>query len=296
MIKQPSHLSIELTTKLLGKLTRYQGFLDEKFKDKIFFHQGCDGLLFSGLMSVGISNVDMLSARNICGQWYRKPIAYGFCYPNDSWSEISRDMILGLLYWIWFHKKAEVLDDLIRYAKEHWWVMGKGKWDISILTPSMYGTMKMMQAKFKGNDTAWSRTPLIPIPLKDFRAHLLGLHMLLRAEITGDMPECHYQWFYKQWTRQPQNLFYGYVCRAYHQAFPDFTDIAFGLLNLSLFPENRLPSALDRRESYLWQRDLNGFDWSSDPQGKDKEHCGADFAFVAGLILKDVINGSISYS
>ena len=51
-----------------------------------------------------------------------------------------------------------------------------------------------------------------------------------------------------------------------------------------LFPSDRLPTATDRCEAYLWQRN-GGSDW--EPCPRDKLHDGVDFliaAYIAGQL------------
>jgi hypothetical protein len=52
------------------------------------------------------------------------------------------------------------------------------------------------------------------------------------------------------------------------------------LLDESLFPSDRLPTARDNRcEEYLWQRDDDPKDWG--PCDSDRVHDGVDFLFAA---------------
>ena len=84
-----------------------------------------------------------------------------------------------------------------------------------------------------------------------------------------------------QANRVPENALFSYVLHKYSDG--DFSAAITTLMDEKLFPANRLPCAKDRKEQYLWQREL-GSDWQPNP-GSSEEFPGCDFLFLANLIL-----------
>lgn len=159
--------------------------------------------------------------------------------------------------------------------------MGQGAPSRIFYTPSSQATLAELIYRLGGEDHYIARAvPQVIAKNDGFAAHLDMAAILLRADMTGriqnfDIVEYHFK-------RQPRNSFYSFL---YHRYTDGNMDNAIrGLLDESLFPADRLPTSADRKAAWLWQRD-DGPDWQP-RAGVPHTHSGADFLFLAALILE----------
>ncbi len=87
-----------------------------------------------------------------------------------------------------------------------------------------------------------------------------------------------------QYQRQPNNPLFSYIYHKYTDK--DQSETVKLLMNEKWWPADRLPTTTDRLEEYLPQRDF-GPDWLPAPPPVIT-HTGADFIWIANLILKDI--------
>lgn len=246
----------------------------------------CDSLLFSGLYGAAGADVNIEAARDATGKWHRRPLAHPECFPKDSQSEISRDMYLGLLWYIWEYQRLDLAEDLFAYGEENNWIMGEGLVSRTYFTPGLQATLAELIYRLGGeNHYVYRSTPQSYAKNDGFAAHLDALHILLRAKMMGEIEDKALEIVAYNYNRMPSNPLFAY---AYHLYVDGDQTYTMGiLLNEAYFPADRLPTTHDRCESWLSQRDV-GPDW--EPCGLDqsaKEHSGGDFLFVANLLLKD---------
>lgn len=246
------------------------------------FVAGCDGLLFSALAKSGGIGVELWKAELEPGRWLRRPISHGSCYPFFSESEISRDMILGLLTYATKAKDYGTAQRIIDYAKKHGNTLGDGSASRTLITPQLYGTLYELAYRGGGENNPTRFIGLdLNSNLSGFAAHLQVLHIYIRyllagasdkaVETLGDYAADHYK-----------NAFFQAV---YHLSDGD-QSVAYNLLmDSSVFPSDRLPGSSEYCEPYRWQRD-GGADWLPCKE-EGKIHTGADFVFVASIILGD---------
>lgn len=255
-----------------------------------FVHSKCDGLLFTALHVVGGGQADIMQAQGKPGQWFRH--AEHDCYDLEqagqpgSKSDISQDMILGLLWWAWETGNLNVVEDLIAYGVEHNWVMGRGDPFRTVLRPNMIWLLYSVKNALAGTDDV----PTVPkeeeaLGLADFGDHLEVLRLLLLAHVAGAASEAEMNIFKAHAERQPRNALFQ---AAYH-LYTDGDQSAAGAVldDPALFPADRLPAVSDRCEEYLWQRDESD-NWAPCPASV-KPHSGTDLLFalkVAGNKLK----------
>ena len=279
--------------KLAGKYDVYLNLIKKK-QDKSGFilTEKCDSLLFSGLIgSLPELDVDITEAYNRSTRlWKRRPLYYEPCYPNHSKSTISRDMLLGLAWYSWFNKRKDIADNIIKTTFEHWGIVGKQKslegLSRVIMSPTLLSTFAWISYKLGGPSRPLLRFPpaIVGYKLEGYRAHLAVLHALLRIKIqkvdTG-LPIMH-NFYYKAFDyhqkRQPQNPLY--AAASCNNALA--IDI---LLDETLWPSDRLPTTLDRKSSWLLQKDY-GDSWK--PEKSWVEHTGGDFLFAAALVLNKI--------
>ena len=253
------------------------GFIDFK---------ACDALLFTGLLgSVLPEGIDIKAAEKTPGEWTRRPLVNGVdtCYPENSASTISRDMLLGLQWYTWKNQRLDIAEDLYSYGEDNNWIMGKGDASRIFFTPGSQATLAEQIFRLGGENKFIKRSipQIITESNTGFRQHLdiLGIH--LRADMTGKAE--NFNVVISAANRQPRNGYYQYVRARYSDGVYD-SAIA-PLLNSQLFPEDRLPTSADRKAAWLWQRDDDS-DWQ--PSADGKTHSGGDFLFLAHQILKDL--------
>jgi hypothetical protein len=249
------------------------GFIDTAY---------CDSLLFSGLLAATSDvSIDLLAARDADGRWHRRPAKD--CYPAHSKSSISRDMLLGVMAWAWHKERLDVLEDLWDYGETHSWVMGEGDLTRTFFTPTMQTLLARQIHALGGSDYAVRHLPiLLDSNLTGFQAHLSVIIVWLSGEAVGDISQSHLDLLSAQAARQPSNAFFSYLCAIYSHGNLSSTERT--LMDTQLFPADRLPTSLDRKESWLWQRDA-GDDWSPRPliDGFSRHH-GGDYLFLEGLM------------
>jgi hypothetical protein len=242
-------------------------------------HQGgCDSLGFSSLclMAGGCSEVNIFDAEGDPGRWYRNPGKR--CYDDgQSKSDISKDMFIMLWPHLYLKGDKAALRRIWDYGQANGWVMGRGYYSRTYLVPALVLVLQEMILR------SYSDTPEPVIPKKaGYEKHLDLIAIYTRGIMRGGISEADYETLRVYGNESPNNA----LAKALYHKYKDGNQaetIAI-LNNEKLFPADRLPTAKDRCEEYLWQRDP-GSDW--EPCDSDKVHDGVDFlfaAFVAGQI------------
>lgn len=245
-----------------------------------FVSDSCDSLLFSGLYAAtDSSKVDLSLALDESGKWHRRPLSLGPCYPDNSGSEISRDMFIGLFWGIWRAKNLSLAEQIAEYGEANNWIMGEGDVSRTALSPALASTLYKMIASLGGKRHESKEIfPIVFDKVKGFEAHLQVLHMLLRAQIDGGAEPEYIKAFKYHAERQPENALFQ---AAYHRYEDGDYSVPMGvLMDETHWPINRLPDGREHCEFWLWQRD-NGDDW--EPCDAPK-HSGADWIFAYQVI------------
>ena len=254
----------------------------------------CDGLLFNSLYVVAGAKVKIEDARDISGKWYRHPAKD--CYPrHQSGTSISRDMLIGLAFYIFEAKRLDLVTDLIRYGDAHkdsigQWVMGEGRSSNSYLVPlSMQDTFHAIKAVLSGK-LYNPKTELLWLKSQGYEAHLLMLHLYLNAKLSGGFTEEERLLIEKIHKEEPNNALFSAIHARTTDG--DMKDAMRILLDKEYFPDQRLPSSRDHCEFYLWQRsevknDDPNPDWLACPK-EAKVFSGVDFLFAAAMALGDI--------
>jgi len=252
----------------------------------------CDGLLFNSLWAVAGAPINIEMARDSSGKWYRH--ASQSCYKEGgATSEISRDMILGLLLYIWEYKRLDIIQALIKYGEAHNWRMGEGDKTKTGIRVNLKATIFELQYRLGGGDSlhrAWPQAWDKPVPFSlaamkpGYETHLQILHIYIRGLITERISVREYDLLKHYTNREPRNALYSAV-------FHLFTDSnMLGPVNLlldtSLFPASHLPTNLQYCTEYLFQRDQYSDSWRSCPI--QKSHTGIDWLFAFSVIMKGV--------
>jgi hypothetical protein len=249
-----------------------------KSLQKGWAHQGgCDSLGFSSLclMAGGCSDVNIFDAEGEPGRWYRNPGKR--CYDDgNSKSDISKDMFIMLWPHLYLKGDKAALQRIWDYGKSNNWVMGRGYISRTFLTPPLVLVLNEMITSSVAIETEDKQNKA------GFEKHLDLIAIFTRGIMRGGISDVDYETLRVYSEESPNNALAKALYHKYKDGDQSETIAIFN--NEKLFPADRLPSAKDRCEEYLWQRDP-GSDW--EPCDSDKIHDGVDFlfaAFVAGQI------------
>ena len=242
-------------------------------------HQGgCDSLGFTALCKLagGCSDAVITDAEGEPGRWYRNPGKR--CFDDgQSKSDISKDMLMMLFPYLYATGDKQNLGEIYEYGKANGWVMGRGLISRTLMTPPMIWTLQRMLG---------FNVPSVnskEIAKAGYEKHLDAIDLMLKGMIGEGLNDLQYDEIRKYAEANPRNALFVSLYRKYAKDGNQQPVIDI-LLDESLFPSDRLPTAQDRCEEYLWQRD-NGPDWQ--PCNQVKTHDGVDFllaAYVAGQI------------
>lgn len=243
----------------------------------------CDSLLFTGLYGSVVPVKDITAARDSNGSWHRRPLeTYSECFPEGAKATISRDMFIGLLWYIWKNKRLDLAQDLFSYGKDHNWIMGEGDLGATLFPPGLQATLADIIYALGGeNHNVYRSYPQIYSQNIGFASHLDVLHITLRGSVNGSISDKELSILNYNYLRVKQNPMFSYSWHKYSDGNQNET--IQDLSNEALFPKDRLPTSADRCEPWLNQRDP-GRDWQPCPD-EGKTHSGGDFMFPAGLIL-----------
>lgn len=248
----------------------------------------CDALLFTGLLGAAGRRSMILAARDKNGAWHRRPLDRP-CYPQFSKSSISRDMLLGLLWYIWRNKSLDIANDLWDYGVKHNWIMGEGYPSRIYFTPGLQATLAEIIYRLGGKDHWYIRNlPQVWVgSMTGYRAHLEILHIMLRGEllgyITGPMLAA-LNGIDK--SLDSKNTLNNIALARYY----DHVTVTNGHSALAVadvvgdhyWPDDRLPSDADRSARWIPEMDVDGWQPGKDP---NKEFSGGDLVFCGNLLL-----------
>lgn len=275
---------------LSGVLARQLSIYKELHTNKQHISNGfimtdkCDSLLFSSLAAIGMNEeIDILAARNETGQWFRRPSKDCF-EKKESASTISRDMFIGLLYYLYEYKKTEIVEDLWNYGMENGWEMGEAdsvKTTLGrvIWTPATIGLLAEIRYQLNGKESFSRHLPTVYNTQPGFTSHLSLLIISLYGKMLGGISDNQLGAVEDILKHSPNNAF----AEAIHARYTDGNMSRAISLLLKKFPSNRLPNDRDWCEEWYFQRTDN--DTNLEPCSGNHEHTGGDFIFVADYIL-----------
>ena len=249
----------------------------------------CDGLLFTSLWSISCGYGDVGDFQDPAkpGYWHRNPKRD--CYvagspnpDNGAKSSISKDMILGLLYYIWKTKNDGYADGLIAYGEANSWLMGdaidaKTRISRTLLSPGLIDLLYAIQNSL-GLQSQGDTSGDAFFVNKDFQAHLDVIRILLEGSVKGSISAVQAAVLDAQADRNTDNALFVAAAARYGKATAK--DAITFLLDSPHFPNERLPTAAEHCEPYLFQRD-KGKDWQPCEGGT---HDGTDFVVAASIL------------
>ena len=248
-------------TKLFSNDVRSKAALYKSLNTQ-WSHGKCDSLGFTALCKIsgGCQDADIFLAEDD-GMWYRTPDHK--CYDaGESKSDFSKDMMVMLLPYLYSTGNIDAIKRIKSYGKSHNWVFGRGPISRTLMTPPIIA----MIYKMTGDGRA----------VLDFEKHLDMVWAITTSLVLGVMPESQFKKIEAMAEDQPRNALAQALMHKYSDG--DQAAAIAILLDETIFPIDRLPSARDRCEPYIWQRDT-GPDWA--PCDSDLTHDGIDFLFAA---------------
>jgi hypothetical protein len=242
-----------------------------------FYGEDCDGLLFESLLSVSSGReVDIQAAEMEPGRFYRNPQREGCS--NDT----SRDMHLGLFWYIWHWRRLDIAEQVWAYGESHGWKMGIVGDTRLILSPGLIGLLGRIIHELGGADHAqrYYREKFYSTEL-GYQSHLTTLHILLDGEVSGNITDRQLSMLREIAEMNPTNP----LSQASYHKYTDGEMSGATDLLLNLFPVDRLPDGRDWRHGWFLEKDLRKeSEWGSgDPR---EQHSGGDFLFTARVILQ----------
>jgi hypothetical protein len=238
-------------------------------------HQGgCDSLGFTSLCKIsgGCSEADIYKAEGDPGRWYRNETHD--CYDlGQSKSDISKDMFIMLWPYFYLKKDKPALQRIWDYGQANGWVMGRGYYSRTYLTPPLVLVLQEMLIRSFAD---YPEPGPIETTKAGFEKHLDAIAIFTRGLLRGGISDSDYELLRIYSEDNPRNALFLALKNRYKTG--DQSETIKILLDESLFPSSRLPNSSDRCEEYLWQRD-DGSDWS--PCNSAKIHDGVDFLFAA---------------
>lgn len=254
----------------------------------------CDALLWASLRAAaGVDGVDVGSAETSGGRWLRRPADLPECFASgQSDSTVSRDMLLGVLWWAWTAGDAGVVSRLWAYGLPRGWSMGSGSPGAVILSPNMLGLFARacvaLHASCPGAALVATITPQVYTDSpQGYDRHLEVLQILLRGEMDGSLPAPLVTRLRKQLDEQPDNPLFLVAVAIWGGGTLD--DLPARLLQ---WPQDRLPTAADWCSDWRVEAESGSSgslpcqDTAADgsPIGVPRKHSGGEILFLRRLL------------
>lgn len=266
---------------------KYDNYLEliKKVQDDFGFIETirCDSLLLSGLIGAGGANVEIKAARNEEGQWFRRPLTYQECYASgESKSTISRDMLLGVMWYSYAHKDLELAQNMYDYATAHSLLMGEGVPSRTLMTPGLYSTLALLVHHLGGKSSeAVRKIPnVFDNGLEGFEVHLQELDLALRGRLLGGVTVKELESFKLYAEKNSKNPLYQAI---YHKFFDHDQSKAIELLLSDFWPAFNLPNSSTRCDDWIVSQAPTATGWKSCPKTKET-YSGGELLFIYYLI------------
>lgn len=245
----------------------------------------CDALEFVSLSQVGLADPGPVqSAMSAPGQWFRLPSLVADRSRCDS--DISRDMFMGLFFWLWHFQQKDLAGEIWDYGAAHAWQMGQERAppnDRTVMDPQQIGLLADLIYHLGGPDhPERDLIPSVYDTTPGYISHLTMLHILLYGSMHGEISGYQLDTLKTIQKTMDQDPLLQYLLHRYTDG--DQTEATWVLL--STWPEDRLPEMQDWSEQWRPQRNDSDPGLGPNPTGDPtQQHTGGDFLFVASLIL-----------
>lgn len=248
----------------------------------------CDSLIFSALQGSVLGPINIEAAQASPGEWRRLPLADGSCFDEDETggSDISRDMMVGLLVYAQRWGRQDITRDLIQYAQDHSLRMGRDRKTLdtrTFLTPTLLSLIAQVDTQLGGPEhPVLTAVPQEYSETAGFESHLSLIKVLIVGRIYGSLGDKELDLLRVVTARSPGNA----LAQALLHRFTDGDQtVAAGLL-LSVWPSTQLPTSADWCEPWRTQRadGDTGLTPCNFPGIVPRIHPGGDLLFVADVI------------
>lgn len=253
----------------------------------------CDALMFNSLRATaGISiNISEAADSDHPGRWYRRPTSLPECYSTgESRSTISRDMLLGLYWYLWQTQNAQSVADLWAYGSSRSWFMGDGLdgGADTVLNPNMISLLARLCTKLNAScngTAAWKDIPLTYTgDAEGYTRHLEVLQILLLGEMDGSIPGYLADRLAKHANEQTQNPLFAAAMVIYN----GWNEVEVDN-RLQSWPSDRLPNSSDWCSRWRVESEGPGSilpDGSSgwNPCADNLTHSGGEILFIKRVV------------
>jgi hypothetical protein len=149
----------------------------------------CDGALWMGEAVAAGHPGQLVLAEWAPGEIHRRPKASGECYPKESASTVSNDMLTGYMLGMWATKDLDALTHLEAYGEDHGWRMGQpDTLTETLLSPEGVGLLARAAEQLGGSKKAYDAVPEACLPVQaDYEYHIQELAIKLDGAITGSV-------------------------------------------------------------------------------------------------------------
>ena len=232
----------------------------------------CDSLLFTSLANV---EADLTAAELTPGQYVRRPTAYPDCFTEGlSRSDVSRDMLLGVIYHSYLTSDLPRLLRLWDYGMAHSWVMAQhggihaiyGPGDIALLAQTIF-------ILSDGVHDYGARHVITPpaYNVAGYVQHLQAITVWLRREVYGGLLSGEIALIQRYASENPRNPLFQMVLGNHALAAE---------MLIAIYPNDRLPTSADWCEPWRIQR-VDGDSGLTPCADRGMIHSGGDLLFIA---------------
>jgi len=284
--KYPDQVTLTPTEELAARYDLYKQIAPKGWA----VSKECDALLFTSLQRIGTIDASeeggaIEQAMGSPGQWFRLPSLVEDRTVCSS--DISRDMFMGLLSYIYEFKRLDLAEQIWEYGEKNSWKMGEerkeGLQNRVQFMPSTIGLLAQIMYALGGEDHAeryysqiesYSTQP-------GYVSHLTLLHIRLVGKINGEISEGELEVLSKILKHMQQNP----LAHALYHKYTDGDQTEATRLLLSIWPKDRLPTGADWHEEWRTQRSDGDSGLLPSNTKQDTVHSGGDFLFAAAIIL-----------
>jgi hypothetical protein len=243
-----------------------------------WFEDGCDALLRESLLVAGGVSSPIEDARNSDGQWFRRSLKLPECLASKgSASTISRDMIMGLMWYIWTTRDLQMAKDLWNYGEKRGWKIGESDGSIDgtgrvFLTPTILATLAQLVYELGGPSYEIRYLPIKNFGFKrGYTKHLELLDIILWEQMTGKIRPADKLIVEGYLSSDPDNAMLQYAAGRYKEA---------DRLLRKHHPADRFPTSAESCSPMHYEHAL------PDPcADRNETHAPIHFLFLSKLLL-----------
>ena len=138
-----------------------------------YHHNKCDAVLFDSLRHVALNEEFDIERANLNGKWLRRP-------QGDCGSTISRDMLIGIMVYLFHFKKTDLVIELYDYMIRNKFKMGDEFEPPNtrvFATPNIAFTLAKIKNKLTGSKNVLGYLPIWPYSVSlGYPSHLTAYY------------------------------------------------------------------------------------------------------------------------